>query len=121
MKETTDMYRYAPFFLILLFGSAAFAQINTATVVGTVTDPSGAVVAGANITITNTATGAVRNSVTNDGGAYEVSLLSVGGYKIVAEQKGFKRAEQTDIHLDAGQKAKIDLVLQVGDVAESVT
>ena len=116
------MSRIAAFVSILLYAAAAaFAQINTATVVGTVADPSGAVVAGAAIVITNGATGAVRKTVSNDAGAYEIPLLNVGTYSIVAEQKGFKRAEQTEIHLDAGQKAKIDLTLQVGDVAESVT
>src|SRR5438874_276516 len=115
------MSRLAAFIQILLIAATAFGQINTATVVGTVADPSGAVVAGASVTITNTETGAVRKTESNAAGGYEIPLLTVGTYSIVAEQKGFKRAEQTQIHLDAGQKAKIDLMLQVGDVAESVT
>src|SRR5690242_20149566 len=116
------MPRFASLIQILLIAAAAaFAQSNTATVVGTVADPTGAVVAGASVTITNTDTGAVRKTESNATGGYEIPLLTVGTYSILAEQKGFKRAEQTQVHLDAGQRAKIDLILQVGDVTESVT
>ena len=114
-------HRIAWVWLALSAAAAALAQINTATVVGTVADPSGAVMAGATVTVTNTETGVVRKTVSNGSGAYEVPLLPVGTYSIAAEQKGFKRAEQTSVHLDAAQKAKIDLTLQVGDVADSVT
>src|SRR5581483_9755477 len=107
---------------LLLGGVAAgFAQMNTATVVGSVTDPTGAMIANAEITVTNVHTGVARKSLTNEAGSYEIALLPVGVYNIAAEQKGFKRAEQNNFNLDAGQRAKIDLVLQIGDAKESVT
>src|SRR5438045_5387816 len=93
--------------ILLIAAAAAFAQSNTATVVGTVADPTGAVVAGASIIVTNTATGAVRKTESNATGGYEIPLLTVGTYSIVAEQKGFKRAEQTQTLRDAGPKPKI--------------
>ena len=116
------MPRHSSLLLIVFCAaSSALCQINTATLVGTVTDPSGAVISGATITVANVRTGVVRKSQTNETGAYEVPLITVGEYTIAAEQAGFKRAERTGVTLDAGQKAKIDLVLQVGDVMESVT
>jgi Carboxypeptidase regulatory-like domain/TonB dependent receptor-like, beta-barrel len=96
------------------------AQTNTAKLLGIVTDPSGAVVAGATITVTNVNTQVRRVTVTNTAGAYEVPLLTVGTYSIVAEQSGFKRVERSGIELVADQRVKLDFVLEVGNVTESI-
>ncbi len=108
-------------FLAVFTLSVACGQTNTATLLGIVTDPSGAVIAGANITVTNVRTGAVRPTTSNAAGAYEVALLGVGGYAIAAEHAGFKRLERRGVLLDAGDKIKIDLTLEVGEVAERIT
>ncbi len=111
----------APVLAILSLAAAAQAQTNTATILGIVTDPSGAVIAGANIAVTNVRTRGVRHSVTNAAGAYEIPLLGVGEYSISAEHAGFKRIERGGIALNAGDKIKIDLSLQVGEIAERIT
>ncbi len=97
------------------------AQTNTATILGAVTDPSGAVVASATIAVTNLKTQVVRNSETTAAGAYEIPLLPAGDYVISVEQAGFKRVERRGITLNAGDKVKIDLVLELGNVSERVT
>jgi len=108
---------------LLLFTTAGIssAQSNTATLLGAVTDPTGAVAVGATITITNVGTQISRTAQTDATGSYEVSLLPVGNYSIAVEAKGFKRAERSGILLAAGQRVKIDVSLQVGDLAERVT
>ena len=97
------------------------AQSNTATILGTVTDPTGATVAGATITVTNINTRVVRATNTGADGAFEIPLLTVGDYAVSASMASFKRVERTGIHLDADQKAKIDITLQVGELTERVT
>ena len=98
---------------------AGFAQ--TATVLGTVTDPSGAVVPTATITITNSATNAKRVIQTNATGSYIAPELPIGPYAVAAEAAGFKRYERTGLKLDSNDVVRVDAVLQVGQISESVT
>jgi hypothetical protein len=107
------------FVLAALSSVAAFAQ--TATVLGTVTDPSGAVVPTATITITNTATSAKRVIQTNSTGNYVAPELPIGPYAVTAESPGFKRYERTNLKLDSNDVVRVDAVLQVGQISESVT
>ena len=107
------------FVLTALSSVAAFAQ--TATVLGTVTDPSGSVIPSATITITNTATSAKRVIQTNSSGSYTAPELPIGPYALSAEAPGFKRYERTGITLDSNDVVRIDAALQVGQVNESVT
>lgn len=107
--------------ILALPAPVVFAQSNTATILGTVSDSTGAAIPGATVTVTNVKTGVVKSTITNANGAFELPLLSVGDYAISAEMRNFKRAERTGIHLDAEQKSKIDLTLEVGAVTESVT
>ena len=100
------------FVLAALSSVAAFAQ--TATVLGTVTDPSGAVVPTATITITNTATSAKRVIQTNSTGNYVAPELPIGPYAVMAESPGFKRYERTNLKLDSNDVVRVDAVLQVG-------
>lgn len=116
--------RHRLFSIATIFAAAHFtgrAQTNTATVLGAVTDPSGALVADAAIVVTNVKTQAVRNTVTTVSGAYEIPLLAIGEYVISVEHAGFKRIERRGVTLNAGDKIKIDLVLEVGNVSERVT
>ncbi len=107
---------------LLLVSSAflVFAQTG-ATIVGTVTDPSGAVVPNANITITNTATNQDTHITSNDVGQYVVPDLQNGHYRVRAEAPGFKSAEQQDVVLNVGDRSRIDFKLEVGSAQESVT
>jgi Carboxypeptidase regulatory-like domain len=105
--------------LSVMASAAAFAQ--TATVLGTVTDPTGSVVPGATITITNTNTNAKRVLQTSATGSYIAPELQIGPYSVKAEATGFKAYERTGITLDSNDTVRVDAVLSVGQVSESVT
>lgn len=107
------------FILALVFAFHAAAQ--EATIVGTVTDPSGSAIPGAKITITNNDTSAVRQVVSNDAGQYTVPSLGIGKYSVKAESAGFKTAEQNDIVLNVGAHARVDIQLRIGEARETVT
>ncbi len=98
----------------------AIAQVNTASIRGTITDSSGAVVANASITATNDETGAKFTTVSNAQGIYVFPVLSVGAYTVTAELQGFKTAVRRGVELEVNQTARIDLVLEVGSLAERV-
>ena len=97
----------------------AFAQ--EATIVGTVTDPSGAVIANAKITATNAETGVARTSTTNDAGQYVLPGVHIGSYNVKAESSGLKVSEQKGVLLQVGDRARVDFQMQVGGATESVT
>ena len=106
-----------------LLGSAllAMAQVGAGgTIVGTVTDPSGAAVPDAPISITNVGTGTVTHVTSNAGGEYTAPGLPVGHYTVAAEVRGFKKFEQTDLPLNVGDRRTVDIKLQVGSTSESV-
>ena len=108
------------FFLLFLHAPLASAQ-DSGTIVGTVTDPSGAVVAGANVTVTGVDMGTVRVVVTDNMGRYRVVSLPVGPYEVHVKQSGFLEEVRTGIHLVVGQEAEVDLALRLGQAAERVT
>ena len=91
-------------------------QAANATLNGTVTDPNGAVIAGAKITATQTATTVKRNTVTNDDGLYVFSNMSPGIYELKVELKGFTTKILQDVSLNVGQTATFNLSLEVGTV-----
>ena len=105
---------------ILALALALPAMAQDATIVGTVTDPSGATVPGVQITITNTATGQILRNVSNQAGQYAVNALGVGKYTVAAEISGFKKFEQRDLVLNVGDRTRVDITLQVGETKESV-
>ncbi len=106
--------------LVLLCASNAFSQVS-ASLSGSITDPSGAAVVGAVVTVKNVDTGAARNSATDGAGRYRVFSLPVGEYEVRAKKQGFAEGIQTGIRLVVGQDATVDLSLRVGQVSEQVT
>ena len=92
---------YAYSRLLPFFVSPDAGQVNTATMLGSVTDSTGAVVSSAVVSITNVATQAARAATTDPTGAYIFERLPVGDYSLAVKAPGFKRFERTDIHLDA--------------------
>src|SRR6185369_7920639 len=90
------------------------------SIVGTVTDSSGAAVASARVAVTNTSTNAKSEVVTNAEGDFTVSLLLPGSYSITVAAAGFKGLEQIGIRVQVQQQARINVVLQVGALNESV-
>ena len=121
-RRTTSLGASAFLGLLLFLGFAipqAFAQQGT--IVGTVFDPSGALVPNAKITITNIETATVHQYVTNNDGNYTASNLPVGHYNILVDVAGFKRVEQNNIVLDVAARDRYDFRLQVGTTSEQVT
>lgn len=104
----------------IFFAASALAQLPTATVLGTVKDSSGAVVAGANVTLHNLETGLERTAVSDAAGQYRAAALSVGRYSIAATHSGFKTQTQSGIVLTVSQEAVVDFTLQVGATTEQI-
>ena len=114
------LYR-AVFFVTLFLVFAVSAWAQEATVVGTVTDPSGAAVPNASITITNTDTGVTRTLPTSSDGQYVAPDLGIGHYSVRVTAAGFKAAEQKGLTLAVGDRTRIDFKLEVGSAQEQVT
>src|SRR6516164_1516225 len=106
--------------LTLCFPVAGLYAGVTASISGTVTDASGAAVAGATVTATNVDTGVVTTQTTNAQGYYSFQALPLGKYTIDAQQPGFKTTRRTDIILEVNDARVIDLTLQVGQQTEGV-
>ena len=96
------------------------SQVTSSTVLGTVQDQSAAPIAGANVTATNLRTGLSRSVVSDEDGDYIINLLPVGDYSIRVERSGFKIGERSPVVLLINGKARVDFVLQVGNVNEKV-
>src|ERR1044071_4435051 len=106
------------FVCVAAFALPLFAQ--DATIVGTVLDPSGAVVPHVHITITNSDTGQARKVATNETGQYMVPELRIGRYTVRAEVAGFKSSERKDVVLNVADRNRLDFNLEVGNTQESV-
>src|SRR6201981_2376912 len=108
--------------LCLALVALSFAvQAQDATIVGTVTDPSGASVPNVKITVTNVETGLAKTATTGDSGTYVIPELKIGHYNAKAEAAGFKVAEQKDLVLQVGDRDRIDFQMQIGGTQETVT
>jgi len=105
--------------VILALGSISYGQALTA-VTGRVTDATSGVIPGVEITVTNTATGAVRSVITNETGMYSVTQLAPGTYNIKAELPGFKPKAANNVALPVGLTITLDLSLEVGAVTDVV-
>ncbi len=105
--------------LVLLLPTTIWAQA-TGAIVGTVTDPSGAVIPNAKVTATRTDTGVSQSSVTSGAGTYTIPNLVVGTYTVAAEGQGFKSASATGITLDVSQTRQVDFKLTLVGVASTV-
>ena len=106
-------------FVFVIFAAPALAQ--EATVLGTVTDPTGASVPNAAIVITETETGVTRNLTSNSDGQYVAPDLHIGHYTVRVTATGFKAAEQKNLTLAVGDRTRLDFKLDVGSVQEQVT
>jgi hypothetical protein len=107
--------------LICLIVAGLFAQTTgTATLVGTVSDPTGAAVPGAKVTVRNMNTSFIYEGVTSSSGDYFVPNLSSGTYQLTIEAAGFKSFVQSDITLRINEQPRINVQLEVGNVTESI-
>ena len=114
-------YRLFTAVVFLMCAAFASAQEYRATLLGTVTDQSGAVVPGTRLIVTNIETGVSVESATNDQGRYVVPYLLPGRYKLRVEQAGFKAFERGPFELRINDRLELDVVLQVGQVSDQVT
>lgn len=101
-------------------GGSLFAQSTTQTIQGLVTDSTGAVIPGASVSITNTATGVQNFAETGASGNYTFALVSVGNYDVRCEAAGFKVEIATGLRVETGGQVRQDFALQIGEVTETV-
>jgi hypothetical protein len=108
-------------FAVLVLGFPLFSQINSGRILGTVTDQTGGVIAGAMVAVTNSQTGVARNLVADDAGEYNAPNLTPGMYTVKVTANGFQTFERQNIELGVGQDARIDAQLTPGQVTQTIT
>ncbi len=108
-------------FTLLLFSASALAQSTTGRILGTLTDPSGAAVAGATVVVTDVQRGTSRTMTTDESGDYAAPDLQPGAYKIHVEARGFKSVERPNVPIEVATAVRADFALQPGQVSETVT
>ena len=106
--------------LIALAAAPGTAQTFRGTILGTVTDATGAVVSGAKVTVRNTDTGLTREVTTADDGNFSAPELPVGNYSVTVEKTGFKSGLVSDIHLEASSQRRADVSLPPGAITEQI-
>src|SRR5580765_2537670 len=106
--------------VVSLSAALALAQLNTTTMDGVVSDPQGALIPNAEVTVTNSLTGQAIRTVTNDRGHWAVPSLPTATYSDSVSAAGFKKVEKRDVKLDAGIPATVNLTLEVGAVSETI-
>ena len=107
-------------FAVLALSFSAFAQIQNGQFEGTVTDPSGANIANAKVTVINMGTNLTVSVTTNSSGVYVAKELPIGKYKLSVEAPGFKILSNSGVVLNAGVIAHVDFKLQIGKASEIV-
>ena len=113
-------FRHIILLLTLSLSPSLFGQAVNATLLGTITDSSGATVAGAKVTATEVTTGLIHESVTNESGNYTFPDMPPGRYSVTAEATGFKKETQQNIDLLSNSSTRIDVAMTTGSVSEEV-
>src|ERR1043166_7612804 len=108
-------------FALLSVATASAQSVSTAQINGTVRDESGGGLPGATITVTQTDTGLVRSSVSDEAGSYILQNLPIGPYRFEAELQGFRKFVQTGIVLQVNANPTLNVTLQLGQLAETIT
>jgi len=106
--------------LVMLLGQPAFAQVDQGAITGIVQDSTGAVVANAQVTLTNVDNGLVLQSTTNSSGEYTFSPVRIGNYSIAATAQGFATTTQKNLHLEVQQRLAVNLQLKPGSTSEKI-
>jgi hypothetical protein len=112
---------FRPMFGLAAVATLLFAQGNTGSIVGTVTDSSGAAIPSVEVTIVNTATGVSTPAKSDNFGSFSVRYLIPGTYQLKASAAGFRQFLREDISLDPGRELRVDFPMTTGIVSESVT
>ena len=121
----TTRSRFVAFVALFLTLSLAFslplaAQTGTSAVLGTITDPQGRLVSGAEVTLTNQATGNVRSEKTSDSGGYNFDLIVPGTYRLEVVAKGFKKQTLNDVRALIGKPSEATVQLEIGTASEVI-
>jgi hypothetical protein len=119
MPTTSTVARVLLFLSLIL--SVAHAQISTGTIVGLVEDNTGGAVPGASVTLTQTATGQVRQTQTNDHGQFNAPFLPLGSYSVSVTAPGYETQTTSGINLQVDQTANLHIALKVGSVSQTVS
>jgi hypothetical protein len=106
--------------VLVLSATPLYAQVDTGTILGTVTDTSGASVTGASVTLTNQGTNAALTTTTGQDGSYRFTPVRIGTYKLKASLQGFQTVEQRDITVNVGADVVVDFALKPGSVTETI-
>jgi len=106
---------------VLLVGFPTFAQLNLGSISGTVTDSSGAVIAGATVTVTDVERGVSRTLTTDTAGQYSAPSLTPGSYSVRVEFRGFQTLNRTGLDVGVGQVVRVDVALRPGSETQTVT
>src|SRR5436309_1179441 len=106
---------------VCLLAAASFAQTDRGTITGTIQDPTNAVVAGALVVVKNAATGGTSQTTTTSTGNFTLPALPAGVYEVTAEAPGFKKYVGQGTQVEVAQVTRLDISLQVGSAADSVT
>lgn len=115
------MNKLVAFLFTTLATTAAYAQATFGSITGTVSDPAGAIVPNVSIQVINQRTGIVKSVTSGNLGNYEATHLNPGTYSVVAQATGFKKFEHRDIEIEPLRSVRIEVRLEVGDVAAEVT
>ena len=104
----------------VLLTTVAQAQVDTGSVIGTISDPSGAVVNGAKVTLTNVGNGIALSTTTGSDGVFKFSPVRIGTYKVDAAFQGFKTVSQSDVKVDVGSNVVVNFTMTAGSTSETV-
>src|ERR1051325_180316 len=108
--------------IALLFALTAtlFAQFETATVLGTLKDPTGAMIAGGKVTLENTKTGVATTVSTNDAGNFDFISVPIGTYRVKAAAKGFTTTVTEEFTVTVSARQRVDVTLAVGEMTQTI-
>ncbi len=106
--------------ILSLIPALGWPQDTNGRVVGTISDPTGAVIAGAKVTVTNTATQVSRKTTTDHEGYYQVLAVPIGNYQVTAEHEGFRTVMSSEQKLLINQTLRIDIRMEVGTISQTV-
>jgi hypothetical protein len=106
--------------LLFLVSVSSVAQVDRGSIVGVVTDPAGARIASAQVTITNVSTNEAVKVTTDESGQYAANLLRIGTYSVAVEKQGFQKALEPRVEIGVNQAARVNIGLKVGSQTETV-
>src|ERR1044071_6997488 len=120
-EEVSSLKRFFLCLFILSGVSFLYGQSTFGTIVGVVKDPAGAVIAQAQVAVTNEGTNVTQRTSTDQNGRYEVSHLNPGSYTVALQSTGFAQFQDRNILLETGQILRIDVQLSLGSVSETIS